>query len=123
MSGDHVSEPLLPEQAIMNQTSHFNGWPGKRKVSDASELAESMVDRKKFFVKEHSEAYPRVSPSSSVLNSDNDGIDIISTSRRNEIDEDEFRHWQGTRQKPESSLGSVIQFYSHVIMMNNRNRN
>jgi len=102
----------------MNRTSRF-GWPRKRKVSDASELAESMVFRRKFLVKEHSEACPRVSPSSAVLNSDNDGIGFDSTSRENEIGEGEFRHCQGTRQHPDNNPENFIQLHSHVFMMNN----
>lgn len=115
--GDHVNAlPLWMEQAIMNGTGRF-GWPGKRNASDATEVTESSVFRRKFLLKEHSEAHPRVSPSSTVLNFDDGEIDISSTSRGDEINADEFRKCQGTRKQPESSLENVI--HSHVIMMNN----
>lgn len=118
-SGGSVAEDhfdaLLPKPSIMKQQSAC-GLAKKRKVTEAGDVSESRVFRRKYLVTERSEeADPTVPLRNTIPNSGSGEIDI-NPPRGNEVDGGEFNP-QGMKLKPESSLKNVIEFRSHYMML------
>ena len=101
MPGDRF-DAILPRPSIMKPPSGF-GRARKRKVTEAGAVTENRVFRRKYLVTERSEEVdPKVSPSNTVPNAENNEFDVITTHRGNEMEENEFDP-QGMRLKPESA--------------------